>query len=283
MMDQSLPKLIVFTDLDGTLLEHDTYACHLVQSRVGDLVAANIPLVFCSSKTRAEQEYYRAALDVADPFIVENGSALVIPKDYFRFEFAFDWETEAFLIIELGMRYDDLNEIVTKAQQATGVELVRLEQLSPEEVREETGLPGLQAARRAKEREYSSTLLSGDFQSEAFKQFKGLLAPVGLQCTQGTRYLTITGSEADKGRATRMLLEFYGYKFGAVHSYGLGDASNDLPMLEAVDQGYLVQKPDGTWIETDNDRITREPGIGPLGWRAVVSRILGTEAGASAS
>ncbi len=283
MTDQSLPKPIVFTDLDGTLLEHKTYTYHQVQSSVGNLVAAGIPLVFCSSKTRTEQEYYRAALDIADPFIVENGSAIVIPKHYFPFEFAFDRETEAFLIIELGIRYGDLNELVTKAQQATGVQLKRLEELPPEEVREETGLPDLQAARRAKEREYSSTLLSGDFQSEAFKQFKRLLALAGLQCTQGTKYLTITGSETDKGRATRMLLEFYGYKFGAVHAYGLGDGKNDLPMLEAVHQGYLVQKPDGTWIETDNDRIEREPGIGPLGWRAIVSRIVGTAAGARAS
>jgi ribosomal protein L37E len=33
----------------------------------------SIPVVFCSSKTRAEIEHLRKATEVTDPFIIENG------------------------------------------------------------------------------------------------------------------------------------------------------------------------------------------------------------------
>jgi predicted mannosyl-3-phosphoglycerate phosphatase (HAD superfamily) len=43
----------------------------------------NIPLILASAKTRSEQNLIREELGLSDPYSVENGGAVVIPKGYF--------------------------------------------------------------------------------------------------------------------------------------------------------------------------------------------------------
>ncbi|MFQ5696467.1 MAG: mannosyl-3-phosphoglycerate phosphatase, partial [Terriglobia bacterium] len=49
-----MPRLIVFTDLDATLLDHQTYSWAAAEPALRRLRLLGIPLVFCTSKTRAE-------------------------------------------------------------------------------------------------------------------------------------------------------------------------------------------------------------------------------------
>jgi predicted mannosyl-3-phosphoglycerate phosphatase (HAD superfamily) len=49
-------KKVLFTDLDGTLLDLSSYSSKVVQSAVSRLKDADISIVFCSSKTFAEQQ-----------------------------------------------------------------------------------------------------------------------------------------------------------------------------------------------------------------------------------
>ena len=94
---------VVVTDLDGTLLDLDTYSFEASRAAVQRLQAASVPIVFCSSKTRAEQAYYRDTLGVGGPFIVENGSALFVPEDYFDASISFDRRADAYRVIVLGV------------------------------------------------------------------------------------------------------------------------------------------------------------------------------------
>ena len=48
------PHLIIFSDLDGTLLDHDDYRWQAADPALARLRAANIPLVLNSSKTVPE-------------------------------------------------------------------------------------------------------------------------------------------------------------------------------------------------------------------------------------
>jgi len=79
-------QLVVFSDLDGTLLDHDTYSFDDARPALERLGHAGVPLVLCTSKTRAEVEPLREALDNDSPFIVENGGAIMIPDGYFSVE-----------------------------------------------------------------------------------------------------------------------------------------------------------------------------------------------------
>lgn len=73
-------KLILFTDLDGTLLDPYTYSYQESLWAINLLKREQIPIIFCSAKTQAEQEVYRKALEIIDPFIVEEGGGILIPQ-----------------------------------------------------------------------------------------------------------------------------------------------------------------------------------------------------------
>lgn len=50
--------MVVFTDLDGTLLDHHTYQANEAAEALRLLEARGWPLVFCSSKTFSEQVFF---------------------------------------------------------------------------------------------------------------------------------------------------------------------------------------------------------------------------------
>jgi predicted mannosyl-3-phosphoglycerate phosphatase (HAD superfamily) len=66
---------VVFSDMDGTLLEHSTYSFAEAQPALDLLKSRGIPLDVCTSKTRSEVEFWRRLLGNKHPFIVENGGA----------------------------------------------------------------------------------------------------------------------------------------------------------------------------------------------------------------
>ena len=80
-----MPNLIVFTDLDGSLLDSTTYSFKAATPALNALREQGIPLVLVSSKTRAEMEPLRQRLGHCDPFIVENGGAVFVPHGLFDF------------------------------------------------------------------------------------------------------------------------------------------------------------------------------------------------------
>ncbi|HSD28464.1 MAG TPA: HAD-IIB family hydrolase, partial [Vicinamibacteria bacterium] len=70
---------LVATDLDGTLLDRETYDFAPARAAIEALRRAGIPLVLCSSKTRAEMVPLAAAIGSVGPLVVENGGAIVDP------------------------------------------------------------------------------------------------------------------------------------------------------------------------------------------------------------
>ena len=87
MRERNAPsrRMIIITDLDGTLLHHRTYSFEEAKPALDLVRRQGIPLVICSSKTRAEIEVYRKRLDNNHPFISENGGGIYIPAGYFPF------------------------------------------------------------------------------------------------------------------------------------------------------------------------------------------------------
>ena len=72
------PKLpvLVFTDLDGTLLDHDDYSFSAAVPALALLRELHILVIANTSKTLAELEGLKKAMGNLHPCIVENGSAL---------------------------------------------------------------------------------------------------------------------------------------------------------------------------------------------------------------
>jgi mannosyl-3-phosphoglycerate phosphatase len=231
---------VVFTDLDGTLLDCDTYSFEKAKEGLESLKSKGIPLVFCTSKTYAENMHYRKETGVKDPFIVENGGAIFIPRNYFRSGFEFQKTVNGMEIIEIGSSYEKLREAVEQIKEK--FDIVTFGDMTKEELVKETNLP-VHPAELAKQRLYDIP----------FKIIKGgetevreMIRKLGFSYTKGGRFHHITGKN-DKGKAVKILADLYRKDRGKVVTYGLGDAENDKPMLEAVDYNCLLTGGPAEW------------------------------------
>lgn len=264
--------LIIFSDIDGTLLDFATYDWTVAAAAVAEVLARGIPLVLCSSKTRVEQEYYRTELHIPDPFIVENGSAIFAPRAAFDFAFAYQRETDEYLVIELGERAEAIQTALQTIRRRTGLVFQGFSDLSLDEISAVTGLDAAAAA-RARRREYSETIATS-LSAAALSTLQTELTAYGLTLASGGKFHTVTSQRSDKGTAVALLTNLYRQKYDHVVTMGLGDSANDRPMLAAVDEAYLVQKPDGRWQDVGNLVVERVAAVGPAGWRqAVLSRL----------
>jgi mannosyl-3-phosphoglycerate phosphatase len=264
-------KPVIFTDLDGTLLDLETYSYDEALPSIERLRSQDVPIVFCSAKTRAEQEVYRKVLQIDDPFIVENGGAVFTSQGYFPFDFEYHKVKDGYQVIELGIPYHRIREILAQIRADTGVDFRGFGDMSAEEVASLTSLD-LEAAQRAKAREYDETLnLEGT--PDEINRVLNEIKKTGLNYTSGGRYYDVTGPN-DKGKATRILINLFNIKSGQIRTIAIGDSPNDLPMLSAVDIPVLVQKPGGTWEEIDIPHLRRVEGIGPEGWARAVEEII---------
>lgn len=227
-----MAKLVIYTDLDGTLLREGTGGFDHVQMALGHLANQDIPLVFASAKTRVEIRHVQAQLHVEAPFIAENGSAVFVPGGCFPFYFPCDHETFDYRVIELGVPYHVLRDFLSDLPPIEGLEVRGFGDMSIDEVVAATGLDSWAAA-RAKRREYDETLiLNGSPQAVA--EFMVQAQSRGFQVTHGGNFYHLLGP-TDKGRAARVLTPLFAQKFGSVVTAAIGDASNDLPLLKSVD------------------------------------------------
>ncbi|NUQ44868.1 MAG: mannosyl-3-phosphoglycerate phosphatase [Phycisphaerae bacterium] len=267
-----MTRPIIFTDLDGTLLDFSTYTPDEARSSVARLQQENIPIIFCSSKTRREQEPYRTHLNISDPFIVENGSAILIPHQYFTPPIPEHKRTEAYVVIELGNPAEAIRHALAEIRRETNLTFDGFSDLTEEAVRQITGLSPAQA-NAARAREYSETIVTS-LSNLAREKIATALTARGYQLLSGGRFLTVTSAQTDKGRAVTLLTHLYRQRDGKVTALGIGDSRNDAALFAAVDHAYQVQKPDGTWEPIPDLAIHRVPAIGPAGWNWVAENCI---------
>jgi mannosyl-3-phosphoglycerate phosphatase family protein len=248
-MGDSAP-IVVVTDLDGTLLDHDTYEAGPAAAAVTALQDAGAVIVCCSAKTRTEQQVHRDELGIDGPFIVENGAA-VHGADGAALEI-------------LGLPYDEVRRRLATAAARLGVTVRGFGDMPAAELARRTNLSEA-AAQRAQAREYTEAFVVEGPQPDA-NGLGAALADAGLHLQRGARFWTAGGAH-DKGLAVGRLRQLLTRELGrSPMLYGLGDTYNDAAMLAAVDIPFLVQRPDGTWADLAVEGLRRLPGIGPAGW-----------------
>lgn len=260
---KALPALIVFSDLDGTLLDHATYSWQAAVPALEALKERGIPLILASSKTSAEIAELRAETGFADcPAIVENGAGLLEPAG-------------------AGHAPDDdrVHRALIAALDALPPELrgkfTGFSDWTVDEVTDRTGLPPEDAARAAMRRFSEPGLWSGSPQDRS--RFEALLARQGITARQGGRYLTLSYG-ATKADRMREIAARYASGDESPRMIALGDAPNDIEMLETADIGVIVANSHAKPLpELDGEkagRIVRTQKPGPEGWNESVLRII---------
>ncbi|TNF52587.1 HAD-IIB family hydrolase [bacterium] len=266
-------KLVIFTDLDGTLLD-SRYSWKKAASSLKLIQQKSIPLIFCSSKTRAEIELLRKKLNNKHPFISENGGGIFIPKSYFPFqipESGFNKHKERnYIIIRLGAPYHDLRKALSGLR-AKGFGVRGFGDMSIRELCDLTGL-NPSGAKLAKQREFDEPFVfKGSITS--LKTLKQSIKSMGLSYTQGELFHLM--GRSDKGRAVEILNRLYRKHHKKIVSVALGDSPNDLEMLRTVDQPIVVQKSDGSYDKRLRVKgAIKAEGKGPEGWNRAVTKLL---------
>jgi mannosyl-3-phosphoglycerate phosphatase len=266
-------KQIIFTDLDGTLLDSKTYSYEKSLAAINRLKGKGIPIIFCSAKTRAEQEIYRRELGLVHPFIVENGGAILIPRAYFPFPFDYHKAVDDLLAIELSIPYSRVKKLLAKISKENDFRFRGLGDMSAAEVAEITGL-NIEFAKLAKHREYDEPVKLDTSGEKDLSKFLAKLSEVGLNWAYGGRLYHVMGG-GDKGKAVEILSGLYRKMWGEITTVGLGNGLNDLSMLSQVDIPILVQKRDYSWEDVNLPRLRKVQGVGPEGWSRAIAEISG--------
>lgn len=259
---------VVVTDLDGCLLDAATYEWDAARPALDTLKRRGIPLVLCSSKTRAEMEPLHAALGLDAPFVYENGGGIVIPPGAW-------WSRAARrdggpLLVRLGVPLRDLGRALMDIAKEAGARLRGFSRLSQREASDLTGLDGAELE-RARQREHGEPFV---LESGSEDDVRQAAERRGLRITRGGRFHHLSGG-LDKGKAVRQVLSL----LGPAASIGLGDAENDVSLLRVVDRPILVPRPDGRidpTLDAAFPNADRAPLPGPEGWnRAVLMAVAG--------
>lgn len=229
--------IVIFTDMDGTLLDKQTYSFDAALPALERIRELGAPLILVTSKTRAEVEHWRGLLGNRDPFIVENGGAAVIPG-----EATMQW----------GTPYPALCDALRSVAVETGCRLRGFHQMDTAGIAAVTDLP-IEQAELAAQREYDEPFLI-----EGACDRARLIAAIharGLLHDEGGRFHHIHGRN-DKAIAVRAVTEHYRARFGNVTTIGLGDAPNDLEFLRHVDHAWYSKAGPAGWNEFVLSRLS---------------------------
>ncbi len=262
-----MSKTVIFTDLDGTLLDPKTYSFQEALPALEEIRKRSIPLILCSSKTRAEIEVVRRQLGNKDPFVVENGGAVFVPSGYFPFPAG--TPKDAYEVTVFGRPYQEIRQEFIRLRESLRIDVRGFGDMTAEEISSVTGLPHDEAI-LAKKREFGEPFLFGQGVDERFLR---TAEKDGFHWTRGRLYYLM--GDHDKGKTIRILKQWYGAEHGKLNTIGLGDGLNDLPLLREVDRPVLVQKESGAYEEGINlPNLIRADGIGPRGWNRAITRLL---------
>ncbi len=273
-------RRVVLTDLDGTLLDAHTYDWSPARPALDALARAGIPVVICTSKTRAEVERLRRALDHRDPFIVENGGSIYVPTGYFDKEAAGQrdaleapgleprGERNGYDVVELGLPYDALVETLGAAARAAGVMVRGWSAMDVEEVARRCEM-SIEEARLAMAREHDEPFVIDTAGADAVERLRIEIERRGARLTRGDRFFHVIGVH-DKGTATIAIIDLCRRAWGAIETVAVGDAANDIPMLVAADQAIVVASPQAEAVaaRVAGARLTHTRG--PAGWNDAI-------------
>lgn len=263
---------IITTDMDGTLLNHDDYRWQAAAPCIAKLGELSVPIILNTSKTYAEVRAWVNALNISHPFIVENGSAIFCPIDYFADDMYQSLglttsQDDGYVIIELGCDVDQL--LAFKSRHAPHLE--SLLECSLSRAIAMTGLSETEA-RAAQQRRYTLPLFTPD--QPISQSLMSSATEEGLQIVQGGRFAHLM-SACDKWQAIELFRRLYQRQTSNSYNIlALGDSSNDRAMLESADQAVIIKNHNNNWLTLTNKTAIKTNQQAPEGWVEGITSVL---------
>lgn len=266
-----MKRLIVFTDLDGTLLRHEDYLWSEADPALQRLLALNCPVILNSSKTFSELLEHAAQFQLQHPFALENGSAIAIPMGYFDNP---QHSRPEYEIIYFGKAYPQIIKLLDQLRAEQDLPFEGFHDWSAEQIAAHTRLNEI-GALAAQARHCSEPILWHGSEL-GLERFRSLLHEHGLSLTRGGRFYHVM-SAVSKGTAADWLIQQYREHQPNINwiSVALGDSDNDIPMLQAVDYPVLIPNPhrEPPMLPANLSCITASQA-GPAGWNEVMLQLI---------
>ncbi|MFZ1028498.1 MAG: HAD-IIB family hydrolase [Limnoraphis robusta] len=264
--------LLIFTDLDGTLLNSDDYGYEAALPVLKQLQDLNIPVIPVTSKTRSEVEVLREKIGLTDAFIVENGSAVFIPISQQNLASPQTQNWGDYDLMQFGFSYAESRQGLKAVAKALNQPLTGFADLTEAEIHQLTGLAP-EDVKRAKDREFTEPFITPkNFTSLEIEQTVNQL---GFQVVVGDRFSHLIGQEAGKGKAVQWLIQQYhnSQPEAEIITVGLGNSPNDLAMLEVVEIPIIIPGKKGPHPGLENRGWEVASASGCQGWANAVREI----------
>jgi mannosyl-3-phosphoglycerate phosphatase family protein len=273
-----MPKrsVVVFSSL-GRALERE-----FLQSSAGTtravlelLAREDIPLVLCSSQTRAELELVNQAVGFTHPVIAESGGALFIPARYFGVDVPEARLVAGYQIVQFGKPYAEVVSGLQHAADWLHIDVLGFHDMSVEDVAAECGMTLLEA-RLAKLREYTELFRIRDAQENSSERLLRAFRALSLHCTSHGDYQQVA-FHADAGEAVDVLCMLYREAMPSVLTVGVGGSLADVSLLRRMDIPLIVDQDDpnlGWPLHAKVPRARITSGAGVAGWAdAIITTI----------
>ena len=247
-------KFVIFTDLDGTLLNHDDYSFDEAKDMISFLNKNKIPIIFTTSKTKKECEALQKKMSIADPFIVENGAAIFFPK-----------QDDSYKIIKLGLTHKEIKKFIDRVKDK--FEILNFSNMSITQIIKYTNL-SYDEAKMASQREYSEPFLIKD--EKKLDKLEILANKYGLKIIKGGRFYHLLSINQDKANALLYLMNYYKDKV----SIALGDSYNDINMLKVANIAILIPQNSDKFIDSNLPNLIKAPCKGAKGWSESLKKVL---------
>ena len=249
-------RAVVFTSVDGTLLDARTFEPGPSRAAVRRLLAADVPVIPMTVMTLDEMAPIGAELGLRHAMVIEAGGAIA------------RWRGEAWEIEPCGPPAEALLDVVLEIERRSGANLLVYSALPEDDAARLSGRSGpmLQASTH---RCFSEPFV---IESGELEEVTRAAAEIGFSIRRGRRFFHLCRACHEGGAFARLREELQ-----CDVAIGVGGAAIDAPFLERTDIPIVIPGPDGhpdpeLLASVPDARIA--PAHGPRGWAAAVEEAL---------
>ena len=256
-------KVVIFTDLDGSLLHRDTFKFDTIKDYISSLVDQGIILIPNSSKTEKEIEKFNEELGVMLPYISENGSSiqgLNLINANFPNKIVLSREKEELIKI--------FNDKVPEQLKDKCIQISKINKKEQEKIfgQKDDNL------KNALNRKYTLPFLFKGDKNEKNKLSK-ILSDNSLTLQEGGRVINLCDN-INKVKSMNKVIKILRKTEDKIKSIAVGDNYNDLDMLKSCDVPCLVFNDKFKLDQINIDNLIFSNMSSPEGWADVIKKAL---------
>jgi mannosyl-3-phosphoglycerate phosphatase family protein len=257
-------EIIIFTDLDGSLLNHDNFEFKKIKDFILECLLIGIKIIPNSSKTKKEIEIFSSQLGMKLPYIVENGAAI---HNLDVLNPAFKIENNSLV---LSRTIEEILEIFNKEVPKNFKEKCSfLKDMDKKQQQQILGLSE-QFLPFALDRDYSIPFIFNG-SHHLIDEFRLILETLEMKLHEGGRVFNISDN-CSKGSALKSLIDKLKKDF-LLNPFIIvvGDSPNDISMLKEAHQPCVVPLPNKNNLDNlEIKNILRAKQCAPEGWEEVI-------------